>query len=125
MKSIWLVFALLSISVTQLSRQSGWIAGSISNGSSRSYRLVLSVRLQDPFNRAFEIRNPVSLGKRFHATAQNGTVTDDISGIVRASTVGKYALNLTVLEWQSAKSNMRDTTNFQLELDKPQSAGPI
>ena len=107
----------------QIFGQSGATAHS-GNQSAHSYRFVLSVKLQDPYNRYFEIRTPVHLGKHFHATARNGTVINDISGIVRAAT-GKYALKLTVLEWQSPKSNIRDTTNFQLDLDKPQSAGPI
>ena len=80
---------------------------------------------QDPFNHDFEIRIPVHLGKHFRTTATNGPVTNEISGVVRPSIEGKYALNLTVLEWQSVTDNVRDTNNFQLELDKPQTAGLI
>jgi len=108
----------------QLFGESGQTAQS-GNESAHSYHFVLSVKLQDPFNRDFEIRTPVHLGKHFHATAKNGTVTTDISGLVRATSAGKHALKLTVLEWQSPMSNIRDTTDFQLDLDKPQSAGAI
>jgi hypothetical protein len=117
--NVFLIFTAFAILVSQLFGQSG------GNEPTHSYHLVLSVKLQDPFNRDFEIRTPVHLGKPFHATAKNGSVINDISGTVRAAKAGKFALKLTVLEWQSAKSNMRDTTNFQLDLDKPQIAGPI
>ena len=125
MKLPMLVFVLLSILAVQLLGQSDRVAGLAGDGSSRSFCLLLSVRLRDPFNRDFEIRIPVGLDEHFYTTATNGTVRNEISGIVRASIAGKYALNLTVLEWQSVKNNVRDTTNFKLELNKSQSAGSI
>jgi hypothetical protein len=45
--------------------------------------------------------------------------------VARPSIAGKYALNLTVLEWQTEKNNYSRHATFQLELDKPQTAGPI
>lgn len=125
MKALSLIFGLLLVIAAQLLGQSDQVAGLTGNGPSTSTCLVLSVRLRDPFNRDFEMRIPVGLGQRFRTTATNGTVRNEMSGRVGAANGGKYALNLTVLEWQSAKNNVRDTTNFRLELDKPQSAGPI
>jgi hypothetical protein len=125
MNLLSLISVLLLMLDANLLGQSDRLAGLTGDGSSRSDRLFLSVRLQDPFNRDFEIRIPVRLAKHFRTTATNGTVRNEVSGVVRPSISGKYALNLTVLEWQSEKNNVRDTTNFQLELNKPQTAGPI
>lgn len=125
MSLLSLILVLLLMLDAHLLGQSDRVAGLTGDGSSRSHRLFLSVTLQDPFNRHFEIRIPVRLGKHFRTTATNGTVRNELSDVARPSIAGKYALNLTVLEWQTEKNNYSRHATFQLELDKPQTAGPI
>ncbi|HLZ35177.1 MAG TPA: hypothetical protein VKP13_14270 [Nitrospira sp.] len=88
-------------------------------------KLVLLVNLRDPLNQNFDIRIPVRVGERFYATAKNGAVKNAFSGLVQAQTAGTYALSLTVSEWESEQNHVRGTTNFKLQLNKPQSAGLI
>lgn len=65
------------------------------------------------------------MGERFVAKAQNGAVRNDVSGILQTPTAGSYPLTLTVSEWGSEQNHVSGTTNFKLQLDRPQSAGPI
>jgi hypothetical protein len=88
-------------------------------------KLVLLVNLRDPLNQNFSIRIPVHLGEPFYVTAKNGDVKNEFSGTLQALTAGIYPLSLTVSEWESQQNSVRGTTNFKLQLGKPQSAGPI
>ena len=86
---------------------------------------MLNVRLQDVFNRDFEIRKRIELGKLFCAKKTNGRVRNTISGVLLAGTDGKFKLGLTVSEWASEKSNITDRWELELELNKAWSGGPI
>jgi hypothetical protein len=125
MKLLLIVISVLSSFLLMSAAQTKPLPPAIGSGSSSPASFVLSVRFQDPLNRDFEMRTLVRLGMRFHATAKNGNVSNDISGIVRRSAGGKYGLSLTTREWKSDKENVHDTTKFQLHLDQPQTAGPI
>jgi hypothetical protein len=93
--------------------------------SSHLRKLVLLVNLRDPLNQDFDIRIPVRVGERFVATAKNGVVKNEVLGLLQAPTAGTYPLSLTVSEWESEQNHVSGTMNFKLQLDKPQSAGPI
>jgi hypothetical protein len=86
---------------------------------------ILSVKLNDIYNPDFEIRLPIKINKTFQVIAENGDIKTTISGTLGSSNKGKYPLTLTVSEWGSEKSNITDTTQLNLELDKPMGYGPV
>ena len=94
-------------------------------GTSDRKHFILRVRLQDPFNRDLEIRKRIEAGKPFCVRKKNGRVKNTISGRLLAETDGKHKLSLTVFEWLSEKSNIRDGWELELELNKPWGGGPI
>jgi hypothetical protein len=85
----------------------------------------LSVRLQDPYNSDLETRIPIKVDKPFQITTDNGEIKNTISGRLHAPSGTKYPLTLTVSEWISEKSNMSDSWELQLEIDKPWSGGVL
>src|SRR5262249_27523438 len=95
------------------------------DGRTDRKRLVLSVRLQDPFNRDLEIRKHIKLGTPFFTKKTNGRVKNTISGVVFQEQEGKYELSLTISEWASEKDNVEDTMALELELNKPWKGGPV
>jgi len=94
-------------------------------GASDKEHFMLRVRLQDPFNRDLEIRKRVELGKPFRVKKTNGRVRNTISGTLLPGSNGKYKMSLTIAEWESKKSNMRDGWDLELELNKAWGGGPI
>ena len=64
------------------------------------------------------MQTTVCVGQPFELTATNGPMTNKASGTLKAPTDGVYPLELTVSEWESEKSNIRDTTQLKLELGK-------
>jgi hypothetical protein len=102
---------------------SGAFAGPVAQTSQDFF--YLSVRLQDPFNSDLEARIPIKVDKPFQVTTDNGDVKNTISGRLHAPSGTKYPLTLTISEWSSEKSNMTDSCELQLEIDKPWSGGPI
>ena len=87
--------------------------------------LTLSVQLRDVYDPQFEIRTMVRVGEPFHVAKMNGSVKNEISGILRAPENGQYRLAITILEWQSEASNSRASEDVNLVLNKPWSAGVI
>ena len=85
---------------------------------------MLTVKLQDIYNRSVVMRAPVLIGRPFELTGQNGDVRNTLTGVLKPPVSGKFPLELTVSEWISEQSNERDTTRLELELDKPWSGGP-
>ena len=88
-----------------------------------SDRFYLRVKLQDIYNPTFEICLPIKIGKPFHVTANTGEVTNTISGTLLQPKNDKYPLDLMISEWESEKSNLKGTNNYQLELNKSYSQG--
>jgi hypothetical protein len=85
----------------------------------------LEITLNTPFNHDFTMLTTVRIGQPFELTATNGAVTNRVSGTLRAPASGAYPLDLTVSEWASEKSNLRDTTKLTLELGKTSGFGPV
>jgi hypothetical protein len=84
-----------------------------------SDQYTLTVQLNTPFNQEFTIVTPVVLNKPFEVTRLNGEIKNTISGVLDQPLDSKYPINLTVSEWASEKSNIKGTTEQNLELDKP------
>lgn len=99
------------------------LGGALSSNHIDSY--TLTVELNTPFNKNFIMKTPVVPGKHFELTRLNGEVRNTISGMLKPPVDGKYRIDLTVSEWVSEKSNIIDTTELNLELDKPWSGGPV
>jgi hypothetical protein len=86
---------------------------------------MLTVRLQDPCNRDTTITTPVRVSEPFTVTNRNDKVQNVVSGVLKPPVGGRFPMELTVSEWESEKSNMRDTAQLTLELGKPWSGGPV
>lgn len=86
---------------------------------------VLRVKLQDVYNRNFVMETPVMINQPFGLTNYNGKVRNTITGVLKSPVGGKFPLDLSVSEWESEKSNVRDSEpgKLYLELDKPRSCG--
>ena len=102
---------------------SGAFTGSVAETSQDLFHL--SLRLQDPYNSDLETRIPIRVDKPFRITTDNGEIKNTISGQLHAPSGTKYPLTLTISEWESEKSNMKDSWELQLEIDKPWSAGVV
>ena len=85
----------------------------------------LTVELKTPYNTDFTMTTVITANEPFELTKPNGNIRNTISGVLRPSVDGKFPLDLTVSEWASEKSNIKDTTELKLELDKPWSGGPV
>ena len=85
----------------------------------------LSVTLATPYNHDFTMLTTVRVGQPFELTATNGAITNKASGTLQAPVEGVYPLDLTVSEWKSETSNIRDTTQLKLELGKRWAGGPV
>jgi hypothetical protein len=94
-----------------------------SPASSDSYSLT--VKLNTPYNQNVIIQTSVVPDHPFELTELNGEIKNTISGVLRPTVDGKFPIDLTVSEWKSEKSNITDTTELKLELDKAWSGGPI
>lgn len=88
-------------------------------------KYFISVKLNDLYNPIFKIRIPIEINKQFRIVAENGNIKTTIAGTIGNSYNGKYPITLTVSEWESEKSNISDTTQMNLELDKPVGYGPV
>jgi hypothetical protein len=86
---------------------------------------LLTVKLQDPYNRDVTITVPVIVNQPFVLTSSNEKVQNTVSGVLKPPVSGRFPLELTVSEWESEKSNIRDTTQLTLDLDKPWSGGLV
>src|ERR1700745_767393 len=106
---------------------SGWTPSTPAEPCSKDKdkNVVLIVLLQDVFNPHREIRIPVRPNKGFRVSDTSGTVQNTISGQLQHCTDGKYPQRLTISEWASEKSNITGSSNYLLELGKPQGGGPI
>jgi hypothetical protein len=102
----------------------GLLAG-CAHSSTSSDQYTLTVKLNTPYNQEFTIVTPVVLDRPFEVTRLNGEIKNTISGVLNQPIDSKYPINLTVLEWKSEKSNIKGTTELNLELDKPWSGGPV
>src|SRR5215475_3306942 len=102
---------------------SGAFAGSVAETSQDLF--YLSVRLQDPYNSDLETRIPIKVDKSFQVTTDNGEIKNTISGRLHAPEGTKYPLTLTISEWASEQSNVKDSCELQLEIDKPWSIGVV
>lgn len=107
----------------QVIREIKRLGGAQSSNNSDSY--TLTVELNTPFNKNFIIKTPVVPGTHFELTRLNGKVRNTISGVLKPPVDGKYRIDLTVSEWASEESNIKDTTELNLEPDKPWSGGPV
>jgi hypothetical protein len=110
-----------SILATCLVLAAGLGIGCMQAPAGEAYRLT--VKLDSCYNRGIVLETPVAVDRPFSLTKLNGAVTNTISGVLKPPVDGKFPLDLTVSEWESAKSNIRGTTALNLELDKPWSGG--
>ena len=85
--------------------------------------LMLSITLDDIYNRNFQVNLPVAVNQPFKVVTSNGIVTDTISGTVGTPKSGKYPVPLYVSEWSGKDSNLVGTTDYNLEIGKPDSTG--
>ncbi len=85
----------------------------------------LEITLVTPHNPDFTILTTISIEQSFEVTATNGLVRNTFSGTLRPPVGDKFTLDLTVSEWESERSNIKDTMSLDLELGKPWSGGPI
>jgi hypothetical protein len=85
----------------------------------------LEIALITPYNHDFTMLTTVRTGQPFELTATNGAITNRVSGTLHAPVSGAYPLDLTISEWASEKSNIRDTTKLNLELGKSYGFGPV
>ena len=99
------------------------LVGAQSSSHIDSY--TLTVELNTPFNKNFIMKTFVVPGKPFELTELNGGTRNTISGVLQSPVDGKYRIDLTVSEWVSEKSNIKDTTELNLELDRAWSGGPV
>lgn len=86
---------------------------------------LLTVKLQDPYNRDVTITTSVMVNQPFAQTNHNEKVQNTVSGVLKPPVSGRFPLELTVSEWKSENSNIRDTTQLTLALGKPWSGGPV
>jgi len=101
------------------------VSAGMSNGAPAApTSLTLTVTLKDIYNHAFKVSLPVTPDVPFKVVSTNGSVTNTISGTVGEPVNGKYPLPLSVSEWKSKADNISDTTDYNLELGKPQGCGP-
>ena len=87
--------------------------------------LYLSVTLNDPYNADFQVRLAVKVSKPFQIVLDNGEVKTTISGIIRDPIDDEYPATIAVCEWASSTSNIADTRDVRLKLDRPSGYGPI
>jgi hypothetical protein len=87
--------------------------------------LYLSLKINDVYNPDLRVTLPVSPGKPFKITVENNDLITTISGTLGAPIEGKYPLTITFSEWASTTSNISDSSEWQLELDKPIAWGPV
>jgi len=86
---------------------------------------TLTVELNTPYNQKFKMETVIALNEPFELTKPNGEIKNTISGVLRKPVDGKFPLELTVSEWKSERSNLKDTTELNLELGKAWSGGPV
>ena len=86
---------------------------------------LLTVRLQDPYNRDVTITTPVAVDQPFAITNRNDQVQNVITGILKPPVDSRFPMELTVSKWKSEISNMRDKEQLSLVLDKPWSSSLV
>ena len=112
------------LSIICIATAAGIIMGCATTPESRDV-YTLTVELNTPFNKKFTMATVVTPNEPFELTKLNGDIKNTISGILRPPLDGKFPIDLTVSEWKSEKSNIKGTTELNLELDKPWSGGPV
>ena len=87
--------------------------------------LCLSMTLNDPYNTDVQVRLAVTINKPFQIVLDNGDVKTTISGTIHDPTDNEYPSTISVSEWASSTSNINDTSELRLKLDRPYGYGPV